>query len=150
MDKSPNQNLLYGVIGLLLGIVLTVVVINGQMYGMMRMMGMGDTANRMMVSHDSDNSGMDMSMTAMNDEIKDKTGDQFDKAFITQMITHHEGAILMANEAKTKANHQEIKSLADEIIAAQNKEITNMKNWYKAWYGTDVPSNGGTNGMMGH
>ena len=138
MDKTTsNQSLLYGVIGLLLGIVLTVVVVNSQTYGMMRMMGMGGAANRMMAGHDNDYS-MGMSMNYMNDELKAKTGDEFDKTFIEQMITHHQGAILMAGEAKQKANHQEIKTMADAIIAAQQKEIDEMKGWYRSWYGVDV------------
>lgn len=138
MDKStPNQNLLYGVIGLLLGIVLTVLIVNNQMYGMMRMMGMGGAANKLMAGHEND-SGMGMSMSQMSDELKTKTGDEFDKTFIEQMITHHQGAILMAGEAKQKASHQEIKTMADAIITAQQKEIDEMKGWYKTWYGTDV------------
>lgn len=137
MDKTPNQSLLYGVIGLLLGIVLTVIVVNGQMYGMMRMMGMGRAVNTMVADHDND-SGMGMSMSQMSDELKTKTGDEFDKTFIEQMITHHQGAILMAGEAKQKANHKEIKTMADAIIAAQQKEIDEMKGWYKSWYGTNV------------
>ncbi len=139
MDQNTsNQNLLYGVIGLLLGIVLTILVVNNQMYGMMRMMGMGGAASSMMQMHDNDRTGMNMSMNAMNDELADKTGDDFDKAFITQMVTHHQGAIIMASEAKQKANHQEIKDLANAIITAQQKEIDEMKGWYKNWYGTDL------------
>ena len=38
-----------------------------------------------------DNSSM--SMADMNTELKGKTGDDFDKAFIEMMIEHHQGAI---------------------------------------------------------
>lgn len=132
MDKTTsNQNLLYGIIGLVIGIVLTILIVNGQMYSMMRIMGMGSAANKMM-----DNESM--SMTHMMTELESKSSDDFDKAFITQMITHHQGAILMAGEAKQKANHQEIKTMADAIISAQQKEIDEMKSWYKSWYGTEL------------
>lgn len=79
---------------------------------------------------------MDMAdmMASMNDELKGKTGDEFDKAFISEMIVHHEGAVEMAELALTNAKHQEIKDLAKAIISAQNKEIGDMKNWQKAWY----------------
>lgn len=138
MDKATqNQNLLYGLIGLLLGIVLTVLVINNQMYGMMRMMGMGGVANSMMSMHDE--SGM--SMEDMVHGLEGKTGDDFDKAFISGMIVHHEGAIDMANEAKKSAKHEEIKKMADEIIAAQSREIDQMNQWYKDWYGSEPQLN---------
>ncbi len=58
-----------------------------------------------------------------------------DKHFIEQMIPHHEGAVDMATLALTKAIHPEIKTLAGAIIEAQNKEIVDMKSWYKSWYG---------------
>lgn len=148
MDKTLNLSLIYGVIGLLLGIILTIIVVNGQMYGTMRMMGMGGAANSMMQIRDSNNRmGMDMSMNDMSNRLQGKTGDDFDKTFIAGMIIHHEGAINMANEAKVDAKHQEIKNLAEVIITAQAREISDMKGWYKAWYGVDVPSYYGT--MMG-
>lgn len=82
------------------------------------------------------NDGMDMSgmMAQMNANLSGKTGDQFDKAFISEMIVHHQGAVEMAQLALTNAKHQEIKDLAKAIIAAQNKEIADMKAWQTNWY----------------
>src|SRR5437870_2561279 len=74
-----------------------------------------------------------MSMSAMNDELKDKSGDAFDKAFIEMMIAHHQGAIDMANAAKANAKHSEIKAMADDIITAQTRESEQMKDWRKEW-----------------
>ena len=73
-------------------------------------------------------------MQSMNAELQGKTGDSFDQAFLSEMIIHHEGAVEMAQLALTNAKHQEIKDLAKAIIAAQNKEIADMKGWMKAWY----------------
>lgn len=73
-------------------------------------------------------------MASMNAELKGKTGDAFDKAFLSEMIVHHEGAVEMAELALTNAAHQEIKDLATAIISAQNKEIADMKAWGEAWY----------------
>ncbi len=84
-----------------------------------------------------DGSGtMDMAdmMDVMNAELKGKTGDVFDKAFLAEMIVHHQGAVEMAQLALTNAKHQEIKDLANGIISAQNKEIYEMKTWQKNWY----------------
>lgn len=84
------------------------------------------------------NGGQAMSMAdmmaSMNAELEGKTGDAFDQAFITEMIMHHQGAVEMAQLALTNAKHQEIKTLANAIISAQNKEIADMKAWQKAWY----------------
>jgi uncharacterized protein (DUF305 family) len=49
-------------------------------------------------------------------ELSSDTSIPFDQRFITAMIGHHEGAIAMAKEAQTKAEHAEIKQLAGEII----------------------------------
>ena len=71
-----------------------------------------------------------------------------DKHFIEQMIPHHEGAIAMATLALTKATRPEVKTLAEAIIEAQNKEIRDMSGWYKDWFKTEV-SNGGSSVMGG-
>jgi uncharacterized protein (DUF305 family) len=74
-------------------------------------------------------------MHDMNAALIGKTGDEFDKAFISEMIVHHEGAVDMAELALTNAKHQEIKDLARAIISAQNKEISDMRAWQRSWYG---------------
>jgi uncharacterized protein (DUF305 family) len=66
--------------------------------------------------------------------LNNKTGDVFDKAFLSEMIAHHQGAIDMANAALKNAKHQEIKDLANAIISAQTKEINQMKEWQVTWY----------------
>jgi uncharacterized protein (DUF305 family) len=60
---------------------------------------------------------------------------KFDLRFINAMIPHHEGAITMAQDALTKSTHVEIKQLAKDILATQQKEIDLMKKWRQAWYG---------------
>jgi len=82
------------------------------------------------------NDGSDMSsmMMDMNAALRGKTGDDFDKAFLSEMIVHHQGAIDMAELALTGAKHQEIKDLSKAIVSAQTKEIAEMKSWQKAWY----------------
>lgn len=64
---------------------------------------------------------------------------EVDKHFIEQMIPHHEDAIAMAEMALVRAEHPEIKNLAQDIIESQTAEIEQMRGWYKSWYGTDVP-----------
>ena len=63
-----------------------------------------------------------------------------DAHFIVMMIPHHQGAIAMSELALSRARRPEIKALAQRIIASQSREITEMRQWYRQWYGSDVPS----------
>lgn len=76
---------------------------------------------------------MENEMAGMTNELKGKTGDEFDKTFLTQMIAHHQEAIDMSKPATTNASHQEVKTLASNIISAQSKEISQMKSWKTQW-----------------
>jgi len=72
-----------------------------------------------------------------------------DQRFIVMMIPHHEGAIAMADLALTRAQHPEIKQLAQNIQKSQSQEIQEMQTWYQQWYGTKVPPwSAGQGGMM--
>lgn len=62
-----------------------------------------------------------------------------DAHFIEQMIPHHDDAIAMAGIALEKAEHAEIKQLAQDINRTQTDEIKKMKSWYRDWLGKDVP-----------
>ena len=77
--------------------------------------------------------GMMDEMAGMENELKGKTGDEFDKAFIEQMIMHHQGALDMAAPGEKNAEHQEVKDLTKAIVTAQTKEIKQMKQWQKDW-----------------
>jgi uncharacterized protein (DUF305 family) len=81
---------------------------------------------------------MESMMTGMMANLKGKTGNEFDKAFLTEMVMHHEGAVVMAQAVLTSTDRPELKKLANEIILAQNKEVTQMREWYKSWYGVDL------------
>jgi len=85
------------------------------------------------MSHDTGSMNMLSDMSMMSSSLKGLKGDEFDKKFISEMITHHEGAVDMAKLALTNAKHQEIKSMAQNIISAQTKEIDEMKTWQKDW-----------------
>lgn len=52
-----------------------------------------------------------------------------DVDFAQGMIPHHEGAIDMANIVLEHGEDPEIRALAEEIIAAQEEEISFLKNW---------------------
>ena len=65
---------------------------------------------------------------------------EIDQHFIEVMIPHHAQAVEMADIALSRAQHPEIKKLATDIKKDQNREIQQMKAWYKAWYGKEVPT----------
>lgn len=85
-----------------------------------------------------------MSMDDMSTDLRSKTGDEYDEAFITSMIAHHEGAVKMAKLSDANAKHDEIKELSKAIITAQEKEITEMKQWQMDWGYPTTSSQGRT------
>jgi uncharacterized protein (DUF305 family) len=113
---------LYGLIGLLGGIIIAWIistnVVNSGNTQMMEMMGIRSNSSNMM-----------------------QNPDKLDAHFMEQMIPHHEDAITMAKLAQTKAKKPEVKRLAEGIIYSQGKEINQMKDWYKTWFGKEVPAN---------
>ncbi len=93
------------------------------------------TNNMSGMNHDMGTMRHDASMT-MDDMVgmlEGRTGDDFDKAFLLGMIPHHQGAVDMAILAKKYAKHPEILKMADDIIAAQQREIDQMKQWQRDW-----------------
>lgn len=128
-----KESIVTGVIGLLLGVVIVGFAagqaVNNNNTGMMRMMGMHTDSN---TQQTATNHG-EMSMSEMTEQLKNKTGDDFDKAFVEMMISHHEGAVAMAELIPSRAKHDEVKKLGEAIIAAQTKEISDMKQWQQDW-----------------
>ena len=81
----------------------------------------------------ADTGGLGMSMGEMM--MSSDTAKPFDQRFIEAMIPHHQSAVAMAKDAEQKAERQEIKTLAGAIITDQEKEIAQMQQWLKNWYG---------------
>ena len=77
---------------------------------------------------------MDMQAMGMSDPEELAQADPFDKAFINDMIPHHESAIAMAEVAREKTDDPEIREIAEDIVTAQEREIAQMKEWRKEWY----------------
>lgn len=102
-----------------------------QMESWQREWGYPSTSGDTMMDHSA--MGMMDDMTGMMSELEGKTGDEFDKAFIEQMILHHQSAIDMAAPGEKNAEHQEIKDLSREIVSAQTREIEQMKQWQEEW-----------------
>ena len=66
----------------------------------------------------------------------------FDRAFIDAMIPHHQGAIRMARIELEKGADGELKALAEDIVESQSREIEQMNEWRREWYGKPSPAGG--------
>ena len=74
----------------------------------------------------------DMAMDGMMDpatmtKLESLQGAEFDTLWLQSMIGHHEGAIKMAQTEVASGTNDDAKRLAQQIIAAQQAEITQMK-----------------------
>lgn len=113
-----SESLLYGIIGLLLG-------------GMLVWLLMTYKAQPQPSVGMDDMSG---TMSEMTSTLAGKTGVELEQAFLEEMIIHHQGAIDMAQMVKIGSNRPELRQLADDIIAAQTKEINLMRQWLSQWF----------------
>ena len=90
--------------------------------------------------------GMDMEMDMGMDIESLRTAEPFDEAFVTMMIPHHESAVVMAKAELADGGDEELQSLAEEIIAAQEREIEEMRAFLTD-RGAEVPEGEGHSGM---
>jgi uncharacterized protein (DUF305 family) len=67
-----------------------------------------------------------MHMGGQEDMTTLENASDFDKAFIEEMIPHHQLAIMMANMLQSGTNRPEMQQLAKNIISSQSKEIQQM------------------------
>lgn len=70
-----------------------------------------------------------MSMGMESDPAALRTAEPFDEAFVKMMLPHHESAVKMAKAELADGGDEELKSLAEEIIAAQEREIEEMRTF---------------------
>lgn len=58
----------------------------------------------------------------------------FDRAFIEQMIPHHQMGVMMATMELNNSQRPEMRKLAAEMVRVQSEEINKMQSWYRSWY----------------
>ena len=80
--------------------------------------------------------GMDTDLSKL------RKADPFDRAFIDMMIPHHQAAIRMARVELAKGSSAEAKRLANQIIAAQTREIEAMNKHRSEEFGGPSPAGG--------
>ena len=67
------------------------------------------------------------------------TAKPFDRAFLRMMIPHHQGAIVMAKAELRKGKDPELRTLAQNIITAQQREIRQMRTQLKSTGASSMP-----------
>jgi uncharacterized protein (DUF305 family) len=63
----------------------------------------------------------------------------FDLAFLDLMISHHQGALGLARLALERAEHEELRTLAQQIVDVREAEIARMNEWRTLW-GSQAPA----------
>ncbi len=127
MNNNQNNKIIYGIGGIVIGLILATLFTPIMRYG-----------------------GMMSWNYKQNPSVRTGIINSIDQHFIEQMIPHHDGAIAMANLALEKATRPKIKTLAQAILKAQTAENQEMRSWYQDWFGKSVPTgtNLGMGGMM--
>ncbi|MDQ5962256.1 MAG: hypothetical protein QG653_63 [Patescibacteria group bacterium] len=59
----------------------------------------------------------------------------FDLRYVNTMISHHRGAILLAEQLQKNTVRPELKVLAEEILKNEPVAIAELYAWKKEWYG---------------
>ena len=90
-----------------------------------------------------DHSKMDMSSGGVMDpsQMLMENGEYSDERFIDAMAPHHQGAVEMAEVALVRAEHPELRQLAQNIIADQSAEIERLRAIKEREFGSsDLPT----------
>lgn len=62
-----------------------------------------------------------------SEELEGLEGAPFDRAFLSSMVEHHEGAIPMSREVLEDGENPQAKELAAQILSVQEREIAEME-----------------------
>lgn len=72
-----------------------------------------------------------------NKDLAKVSGKAFDRAFLSMMIAHHQGAIDMSKAVVNNVKDAQVKTWTKDVISAQQKEISDMTTWLGTLGGVD-------------
>lgn len=87
------------------------------------------------VSGSSATAGATGGVTIASAPAPSPSASNFEVKFMTDMIDHHQMAVMMAEMCVAKAIHPELRSLCESIRTTQMAEIAEMQAWLQEWYG---------------
>jgi uncharacterized protein (DUF305 family) len=61
-------------------------------------------------------------------------GAALERAYLPLIAAHLERSTALAQLASTKADRQELRSMAQAIVAVEVREVARLRSWQKAWY----------------
>ncbi len=121
-----NQNpLLIGICALLVGLILGYGLRASVHTSTMPVDTIGESVNK---------NDMHDAMGGMISGLAGKTGTALEKAFLEEMIVHHEGAVEMAQTLLKGTTRPELVKLGNDIVTAQTGEIQMMRGWLETWF----------------
>jgi uncharacterized protein (DUF305 family) len=114
---------------LALGVMIGGLIFNDKSRGRYDTHVMPDGTTMTNMDHTSDMNTMMMDMVG---NMRGKSGTELERVFIADMIPHHQGAVDMAKLLlQDKTIKPELRTFAENIISAQESEITQMNEWLK-------------------
>ncbi len=78
-----------------------------------------------------------------------RAAEPFDRAFVDEMVPHHEGAVKMSAVVLRSTRDAALRRLAQGIISTQKREIQEMNAFRVKSFGGPVPAGGGHGGGHG-
>jgi uncharacterized protein (DUF305 family) len=78
----------------------------------------------------------DTAYRPMMRDLSGLSGDELDRTFLEDMISHHMAAVMMSQQLIVQgvADHGELEGLARDIRDEQHAEIFRMQRWLVDWF----------------
>jgi uncharacterized protein (DUF305 family) len=85
--------------------------------------------------------GMNMGEMKSMQALAKVSGKTFDIYWMSQMIAHHQAAVIMAKIVIGAGKDTKIKAAAQAVVTAQSAEVKQLTAWLKSWYNSPPNAN---------